>query len=87
MHNDSDIIYIIATNTNISISNYVIPPEPTDIHPDMGPAHFNFDQILHVAGIYWQTLTGAQLIQNTTDIDHPDSIFVNKLSSNIFGRR
>ena len=85
---DSDIPQLIASISTQQVTLCIIPPEPTNIHPETGLPQLNFDQFLHVAHIHQTTLRRDRIIHHVSEIDDPKDItIVNKLSPNTFTRK
>ena len=84
---DSDIPRIIAAAQGTSIKVTLIPPTPTDIHPETGLPQLNFDQFLHISKVHQDIITESNSIHHEHEIDDPDKIIVNKISDRNFTRR
>ena len=86
--NMMDISTIISSSTDTYLRICVIPPTPTDIHPDTGLPQLNLDQFLHLAKCHQEILNGESENKPETDIDQPQTLTViNKLGSNTFTRK
>ena len=84
---DSDVPRIIASTPGKLVKVSLIPPAPTDIHPETGLPQLNFDQFLHISKIHQDVITNSKSIYHTQDIDDHDNIVVNKITERNFTRR
>ena len=88
VHNDINIKNIIKTAPKPIVTICVIPPTPTDIHPDTGLPQLNFDQFVHLATCHQQILKDEMVFQPNTEIDQPQNISViNKMSAQTLTRK
>ena len=88
VYNDINIKNIIKQATKPLITICVIPPTPTDIHPDTGLPQLNFDQFVHLASCHQQILTDETVFQPDKEIDQPQHIAViNKVNTHNFTRK
>ena len=88
IYNDVDIKKIIKKSTNSHVTIRVIPPTPTDIHPDTGLPQLNFDQFVHLASCHQQILTDEKVFYPAKEIDQPHSLTViNKMNAQNLTRK
>ena len=86
INENSNIKKIIQDTSDEEIILQIIPPEPTNIHPDTGLPQLNFDQFLHVATIHQYVLEGVTSIILHKEIDDFSNVVINKLTKNAFTR-
>ena len=87
VHNDSDISKIIHSAKGPSLQISIIPPAPTDIHPETRLPQLNFDQFLHISSLHQYIITNSTPVYHQHDIDDPSNIVIHKLSERHFTRR
>ena len=88
VYNDIDIKSIISKATKPYITIFVIPPTPTDIHPDTGLPQLNSDQFVHLASCYQQIINDETIYIPDNDIDQPQNInVVNQMNAQNFTRK
>ena len=78
--NDSNIANIIKQSSGPYIQLQVIPPEPTNVHPDTGLPQLNFDQFLQIATVHQHILQDSISIDVHEKNDDLTHIVVNKLA-------
>ena len=87
IYNEIDVAKIFKTASGTHAHVCVIPPEPTNIHPDTGLPQLNFDQFIHLASCHQQILTNETPVDLSGEIDQTDHLtVVNKLNTHTFTR-
>ena len=77
IHTDIDVPRIIKEASGTTIKFCVIPPEPTNIHPETGLPQLNFDQFIHLASCHQSILTDATAYTPApTDIDQSEDLTI-----------
>ena len=85
IHNDSNIHDIIKSIKDKTVDVCIIPPEPTEIHPDTGLPQLNFDQFIHLASIHQQIIDDDKYYD---EADNPEQLtVVNRMTPRTFTRR
>ena len=87
MHKNSDISKIIDSAKGPSLQISIIPPAPTDIHPETVLPQLNFDQFLHISSLHQDIITNSTPAYHQHDVDDPNNIVIHKLSERDFTRR
>ena len=87
VHKNSDISKIIDSAKGPSLQISIIPPAPTDIHPETVLPQLNFDQFLHISSLHQDIITNSTPAYHQHDVDDPNNIVIHKLSERDFTRR
>ena len=87
VHTDSNIPTIIASTHGTSLKLSLIPPAPTDIHPETGLPQLNFDQFLHISRLHQDILHQSRTTNYHTDDIDDCKVEIQKLSARNLTRR